>query len=461
MRTTTWQYIFALLCFLGVFASATIIIMLFWMTDRINQVEHSKTHALIQLKIRETEKRLRLVVEDYAFWDFSHDLIKEGDPAAILENIGTGATETELFDQLFVVSQGGDLLHAFDEELGAEAAPLFTDAVLQSVWPEVSTSPPADQDSFTTFFEHEGIYSFLVAAWITPDDVATRTDEQYAALFGVIHLDEERLASMSQRVQVNSTWIGPPQEALVTDDPDHNLAVRNLRGVPVATLSWDMENIGSQLRQELLPGVLLMALGILGICGAAARYFWTQHMTLQRANKIAMTDQLTGLLNRAGLSERLRQWDVLRSLEDGHLAVLYLDLNKFKALNDTYGHQAGDVALRITSERLRSCVRSADIVARMGGDEFVCVILDKNAEEVAQTIAQRIIDISQSTFSFDSHDHIIAPSVGLAIARPGTQWETVLSQSDAAMYECKKASPDKPVVFCRSMDGGQHLAGAA
>jgi diguanylate cyclase (GGDEF)-like protein len=157
-------------------------------------------------------------------------------------------------------------------------------------------------------------------------------------------------------------------------------------------------------------------------------------------------------LNRAGLAEVLRQKNVLQSLEKGHLAAIYLDLNKFKALNDTYGHEAGDLALRVMAQRLQSSVRKLDIVARLGGDEFVCVILDTDPEAAALIAAKRILNLSETPISLDGTEQLVMPSIGIAVATEGTQWETVLSQSDAAMYWAKQEKVDHPVVFFKGIE---------
>jgi diguanylate cyclase (GGDEF)-like protein len=235
---------------------------------------------------------------------------------------------------------------------------------------------------------------------------------------------------------------------------DDRLTIYDLNGGPVAMLTWSMLSLGTELRQQLLPFVLLVGIGILGICGFAARYFHSQHSALEQAKKVAATDQLTGLLNRAGLAEKLGRKDVLRSLERGHLAAIYVDLNKFKDLNDTFGHRAGDMALRVTTERLQSVVRGSDFVARLGGDEFTCVVINSDPESAAMVIAQRILDLSAAPISLNGHDQIVMPSIGLAVAAPGTHWEAVLSQSDAAMFWSKRKKADYPIVFRKSMDVG-------
>jgi diguanylate cyclase (GGDEF)-like protein len=452
MLTVSWRYVFLLLCFLGVFTSGAILWMLLWMTDRIDQVEYKKTHALIELKLSETGERLRLAVEDHAYWTTAYNMVLAGDNDGVFEDIGSSATDSDLFDQLFIVNAEGDLLHAFDEILGTQARELFDENVASSILAQLRENSAADYVSVTSFSVGNNDFAYIVGALITPDSIAEQPDIPLPALFGVVHLNEDLLAVLSRDTQIMDASVESFSLATIDESRDDHLVIFDHIGMPVATLRWDVDYTGLALRSELLPGVLLMILGIFGICGAAARYFHSQHNSLKRANKVATTDQLTALLNRAGLAEVLRQKNVLQSLEKGHLAAIYLDLNKFKALNDTYGHEAGDLALRVMAQRLQSSVRKLDIVARLGGDEFVCVILDTDPEAAALIAAKRILNLSETPISLDGTEQLVMPSIGIAVATEGTQWETVLSQSDAAMYWAKQEKVDHPVVFFKGIE---------
>jgi diguanylate cyclase (GGDEF)-like protein len=452
----SWRHIFFLLSFLGLFSVGVIFGMLFWMTARIESIEHEKAIALIDLKLSETSGALALAVEDYAYWTLAHDLVEASDDAGLLENIGSGATDSELFDQLFILGPDGDLLHAFDESLGAQAHGLFDEDVFRPVWIALNQTEAKDYQSVTTVLDREGEFAIVVAAWITPDSVADLPDPQFAAMVGVIRLGEKKLQALIKDAQV-STAILRSYSADSSEVPnDDRLTIYDMNRAPVALLAWTMPSTGAALRQDLYPSVVLIALCILGICGLVARYFRSQYVALGQANMVATTDQLTGLLNRAGLGERLGSKGFTQRLQKGHLAAIYLDLNKFKTLNDTLGHMAGDIALRVTAERLKAAVRKSDIVARLGGDEFVCVVIDVDPESAAVGIAHRILDLAMAPISFGDHEQVVTPSVGLAVSTPGAQWETILSQSDAAMYWSKQKNADYPIVFCKSMDAGNN-----
>ncbi|HJT95907.1 MAG TPA: bifunctional diguanylate cyclase/phosphodiesterase, partial [Mycobacterium sp.] len=154
----------------------------------------------------------------------------------------------------------------------------------------------------------------------------------------------------------------------------------------------------------------------------------------------ALRDPLTGLANRALFNDRLTHAMQLHQRDNQSVAVMSLDLDDFKLVNDNLGHPAGDVLLRLTAQRILRCVRTADTVARLGGDEFA--VLMEGDTQHSRVIAQRVVRAFDEPFEIDSHDWVIRPSVGLAIASPDdpdTSADKLLKQADVAMYSAKRS----------------------
>jgi diguanylate cyclase (GGDEF)-like protein len=151
------------------------------------------------------------------------------------------------------------------------------------------------------------------------------------------------------------------------------------------------------------------------------------------ALKQAVTDSLTGLGNRALLLERLEH-ELVRSDRGGdEVTVLFLDLDRFKIVNDSLGHTVGDQLLKAVAERLRDCIREDDVCTRIGGDEFA-ILLSGAADPAA--VADRIIDVLQRGFEIDGHELFIGVSIGIASGRE--DGETLLRNADVAMYHAKR-----------------------
>jgi diguanylate cyclase (GGDEF)-like protein len=153
----------------------------------------------------------------------------------------------------------------------------------------------------------------------------------------------------------------------------------------------------------------------------------------------ATTDQLTGLANRRRFHER---WHAALRETVGPTALLYLDLDGFKPVNDTLGHEAGDAVLVAVADRLRAVVRAGDVVARLGGDEFA-VVMPWTDDHSARALAQRIVDALAEPFDTATRPVFIGASVGVVVAPQGADPDGELRRADTAMYAAKAAGRNR------------------
>lgn len=164
---------------------------------------------------------------------------------------------------------------------------------------------------------------------------------------------------------------------------------------------------------------------------------------VQRASHLANHDALTGLPNRALFTDRLEQTLAGFSRTSETAAVLFIDLDHFKDVNDTLGHPAGDLLLKKVVERLSGCLRKTDTLARFGGDEFAILETHLKTSEQASTLAQRVIEVIQEPFHLDGHDVLIGCSIGISVgdATAATSGEAsskeLLRKADLALYRAK------------------------
>ena len=153
----------------------------------------------------------------------------------------------------------------------------------------------------------------------------------------------------------------------------------------------------------------------------------------------AHTDALTGLANRAALDEHLARALGRARLEGTLVALLFCDLDRFKAVNDAHGHATGDVVLAQAAGRVRHLVRDTDLAVRIGGDEMALVLADVGADDVA-AIAARLVATVSEPYVVDGREHRIGLSVGVAVhPGDGAQPDELLHAADEAMYRAKQA----------------------
>lgn len=167
---------------------------------------------------------------------------------------------------------------------------------------------------------------------------------------------------------------------------------------------------------------------------------------------MAHHDELTGLPNRTHFQEGLKE-ALSSAKRENRLAVFYLDLDRFKKVNDTLGHPAGDDLLKAVAKRLRNCVRETDTVVRLGGDEFAIIQPAMEQPRDAAVLAQRILAAIAAPYEIDGHEIIVSTSIGIAIAPDdGTESDQLMKNADMALYGAKTAERGTCRFFAPEMD---------
>lgn len=155
--------------------------------------------------------------------------------------------------------------------------------------------------------------------------------------------------------------------------------------------------------------------------------------------RLAHHDVLTGLPNRQMFMERLQQLRSMASRMERHMAVLYLDLDRFKDVNDTFGHAFGDKLLQLVGGRLSECVRDTDMVCRIGGDEFVVALGNLRNAEGSETVAGKIMQALSAPYLIDSQQLLITSSLGISLyPEDGSELDELLEMADLALYYAKE-----------------------
>lgn len=158
----------------------------------------------------------------------------------------------------------------------------------------------------------------------------------------------------------------------------------------------------------------------------------------ERIRQMAFYDQLTGLPNRSLLRDRVDRLFAQMRREESSFAIMFIDLDNFKRVNDSLGHHVGDLLLKEVAERLLDCVREVDTVSRQGGDEFV-VLLPECDSDCAQSIAGRILASLSGSHQLDGHEVVATPSIGISMfPRDAQDFDTLTKHADTALYRVKE-----------------------
>jgi diguanylate cyclase (GGDEF)-like protein len=173
----------------------------------------------------------------------------------------------------------------------------------------------------------------------------------------------------------------------------------------------------------------------------------------EQVKHLAFHDTLTGMPNRLLFNDRLDMAVVQAHRSQQKLATLFLDLDRFKVINDSLGHSVGDELLRRIAERVSGCIREGDTVARLGGDEFTVLVPAISHEEDAAKIARKILEVIRLPFFIDQRELFVTTSIGVALyPSDGADAETLLRNADTAMYRAKDQGRDNYQLYTPAMN---------
>jgi len=289
--------------------------------------------------------------------------------------------------------------------------------------------------------------------------IARDTDTPHWAKMISLHGEEFKHERISLPMELGHNWCQPRQVSVEEVSP-------TVAPYKARFLSYDVANV------VLIPVVLdddLKGLLLLGTvdrfnmerdsmqrCVDLAGRFAVALASAEREEALyrqAHFDELTGLPNRQLLKDRLEQ-QIVQSRRDGETgALLYLDLDRFKEINDIHGHSVGDVVLTQAAERIVREIRDSDTVSRLGGDEFVVVMPHVHNEREVRLTADRLLERLAESFSVRGNDHFVSASIGIVLfPEDGDSVETLLKNADAAMYRAKEAGRSRFEFFSKKLN---------
>jgi diguanylate cyclase (GGDEF)-like protein len=446
-----------------------------------NQTATERERMLLENALNQSIARVLNEQKSVAWWDDS--VINITDEAIDLEfvdaNFGIFLTETYGQDEVFILNAENRPLYAFSEaerkeprwfELRRAAVGPIIDEARRGAHSKLRARPDMFSESQSNYRVLAGVLkparwaghilsvdgrpAVVAALTIVPNVDMELLKGTPNLLISVKYIDEDFTSEIGRSLLLHDLSVvpGPVRRDAVISEP-----FVGDDGAMLGYLTWTTRRPGHVLLTVILPlvafGVVAAALLANMMLGRLRRAYEELALRESKARYQAKHDALSGLPNRVFMTDKLD--DVLRAYGSkrtpSRVVAAYVDIDRFKDINDTLGHEAGDQLIKAVAARLQASLRPNDFLARFGGDEFAILTAPAGAKAAA-TIARRIANVFSSPFRIGDQNIRVTASVGLATApEDGSTADELMRHADIALYEAKSRGRDRAVVFSIEM----------
>lgn len=400
-------------------------------------------------------QQLGQIVKDYSWWTdaFGH-LALEVDEDWTHSNVGFHAYNVHGIQMSFVVDGTDQTIYGQcdGERRHLDALSFFSPGLGHLIEQARAASPEEPPVPATGMLSANGDVVIVGVSVVAPKDGAEmiERDERQVVLVFAKRLDPAFLGAVEDRLPISGL-------ALNGGLGDDTFALISAAGLHIAGLTWQPPRPGSEFVRSIWPALAGAVVVILLFTVMVLRHVRLSAVEIEtnerRARYLALHDPLTTLPNRELLRDRLAHAIAEVGRRNVMAAVICLDLDRFKEVNDTLGHSAGDLLLQRCAERLRACLRETDTVARTGGDEFAIVQPGLLQPQGAERLCQRLLKTLATPFELDGHEVFAPASLGVAlIPTDATTPEVALQKADIALYRAKCEDGPSYRFYERSMD---------
>ena len=438
-------------------AVSSIAILLYYIVNGIfedtNRLDSAYSEKLAVSAMASLQENLATIVYDNSVWDDAAYHVSTMTDLAWFDGTWGDATGLDVYDAVFVVDPDGKTLYAARNgkrsDLSAEA---YLGPDIESILEQARAGKPGD--TFSGILPTGSSLSTIAAARIVPqsqDISSASTNQRQLVLARTI--DDEVLASIAHNYAMEDLRL-VDGTAPVSDTA---MPILSPSGKTIGTLAWKSRHPGDLVRDRygrVVAMVLVMFLFVIAVLLYMSwKGFKEAHDSQADAIAASLRDDLTGLANRRQTLAALTRCLAEAKSGDGLLSVIYADLDGFKEVNDSYGHEIGDMLLKAAAAGFAYLGREASVISRLGGDEFAMIMTGPGSSEKARAVAQSMISFFEQPMNFDGRIASVSVSVGIVdFKAEEVDVEEIIRRADVAMYKAKSEGRNRVFVYQKSLD---------
>ncbi len=431
------------------------ILTIYFFVGALNRNALETDQRLLTAGIRAAATQNENWATDYGWWDELLYIFQAGDTGFMAESMASPFEDHGSFDFVVLTEESEGRTYSWHRETGSKVRrELLNEETLLQVRDDLLQAQASELWRATHMAELNGHLYLMSATAIGEHADRSALDITNAPLIIIgTRMDKYFFDELGTNYLLENIAMVPPGHLGVAG----SVPLMDLQGHAVGELIWSPSQPGIQsLRFALLPLVAYIALFLV------AFQFLRLHVRKlgrratnneRRARLAARRDSLSGLANRQGFTDFIEGPAAETAAAKGQAAIIYIDLNGFKAVNDKAGHHAGDAVIRAVAQRFRSVIPSDVLLARIGGDEFACVMIGEEAANAALNIARRLSGSLDHPVEHDGRLYDIGGAIGISWSTEQTpkSFDTLVEEADLAMYRAKAEQLDQPLTYDNSL----------
>jgi diguanylate cyclase (GGDEF)-like protein len=441
--------------------AAAVLGFVMWTTQGIDRRALERETDLAARAVERQLRDIKQAQESVTIWDDAlvHTMALD-DKSWLDNNLGTWLYEFYGFHAACIYAATGELIYS--SEATISPAPALFEAEAATLAPLLADvrvalrDPAAERGSATLDIKpingHPAVVSVAPIVSETGEIAQEPGTEPLHVV--IVYLDQTLADAMAHSYRLEGAAFSSRAE---TADGHASYPLFDDAGRVVTFLSWKPNRPGVEMLNQTAPALVVAFLIAAALVVALLRRLWKSSSALEaerlEARHQAAHDSLTGLPNRSRFEQSLRRALGDANRRHGRVALLMLDLDRFKHVNDTLGHHAGDDLIRAVSQRLAAMVPQGDLLARLGGDEFAIIHTSPADRRDATQMARGIVEAMSKPFDVAGSEAFVGASIGLAIAGEDDRDQIELTRkADIALYEAKARGRGRVVVYEEAMN---------